>query len=75
MSETRTLLTKISALRQRLDQAQGLANEARSAATALLAGMDDEPTAILSVELGLRAGGDHDAALDAALRPIVTSTP
>ena len=30
MSETQVLLTKIAALRQRLDQAQGLANEARS---------------------------------------------
>jgi HD-GYP domain-containing protein (c-di-GMP phosphodiesterase class II) len=36
MSETRMLLQKITALRQRLEQAQGLVTEARSAAAALL---------------------------------------
>jgi HD-GYP domain-containing protein (c-di-GMP phosphodiesterase class II) len=36
MSETRVLLQKITALRQRLEQAQGLVNEARSTAAALL---------------------------------------
>ncbi len=36
MSETRVLLGKIQALRQRLEQAQGLANEARTAAAALV---------------------------------------
>jgi HD-GYP domain-containing protein (c-di-GMP phosphodiesterase class II) len=36
MSETRMLLQKITALRQRLEQAQGLVSEARSAAAALL---------------------------------------
>ncbi len=38
MSETRMLLQKITALRQRLEQAQGLVNEARSAAAAILEG-------------------------------------
>jgi HD-GYP domain-containing protein (c-di-GMP phosphodiesterase class II) len=37
MSETQVLLGKITALRQRLEQAQGLAGEARSAAAQLLA--------------------------------------
>ena len=36
MVETRTLLGKIAALRQRLDQAQGLVKEAGSVAVALL---------------------------------------
>jgi HD-GYP domain-containing protein (c-di-GMP phosphodiesterase class II) len=56
MSETRMLLQKITALRQRLDQAQGLANEARTAAAALL------------------VGGEHDLALDAAVRPLTGSS-
>jgi hypothetical protein len=56
MSETRTLLQKITALRQRLEQAQGLANEARSAAAALL------------------AAGEHDQALDDAVRPLTGPT-
>ena len=73
MSETRTLLTKISALRQRLDQAQGLANEARSAATALLAGIGDEAANGGSFEGSLRAAGDKAAALDVAIRPVVSS--
>jgi HD-GYP domain-containing protein (c-di-GMP phosphodiesterase class II) len=55
MSDTRMLLQKITALRQRLEQAQGLANEARSAAAELL------------------AGGEHDLALDAAVRPVAGS--
>jgi HD-GYP domain-containing protein (c-di-GMP phosphodiesterase class II) len=50
------LLQKITALRQRLDQVQGLANEARSAAAALLS--------------SVTAGGEHDLALDAAVRPV-----
>jgi HD-GYP domain-containing protein (c-di-GMP phosphodiesterase class II) len=56
MSETRMLLQKITALRQRLEQAQGLANEARSAAASLL------------------EGGDHDQALDAAVRSVTGPT-
>src|SRR5665213_1074213 len=64
MSETRTLLTKISALRQRLDQVQGLADEARSAATALLAGLGDDPAEGVSFETAIRAAADQDTALD-----------
>lgn len=56
MSETRTLLAKISALRQRLEQAQGLANEARFAAAALLQKVS--------------AGDEHDNALEDAVRPL-----
>jgi hypothetical protein len=42
MSETRMLLQKITALRQRLEQAQGLASEARSAAAALMEGSEHD---------------------------------
>ena len=73
MSETRTLLTKISALRQRLDQAQGLANESRSAAASLLDGIDDESADGVSFEQYLRSAGDKDAALDVAIRPVVAA--
>ena len=70
MSETRTLLTKISALRQRLEQAQGLANEARCAASALLDGLD-ESAGGGSFDSALRSAGDQDAALDRAIRGVV----
>lgn len=69
MSDTRELLARISALRQRLDQAQGLVNEARSAAAALL----DNPEPIAagtSLEGVVRQASDHDLALDAAVRPV-----
>lgn len=54
MSDTQVLLTKIAALRQRLDQAAGLANEARSAVTALL-------------EHAVQ-GSQHDSQLDQTVR-------
>jgi HD-GYP domain-containing protein (c-di-GMP phosphodiesterase class II) len=59
MSETRTVLAKIAALRLRLDSAHRLAGEARSAAADLL-----EPLHIAS---------QHDAELDETLRPLVGS--
>jgi HD-GYP domain-containing protein (c-di-GMP phosphodiesterase class II) len=68
MSDTRTLLAKISALRQRLDQAQGLVNEARSAAAALLA--NQEAAAGESLERQVAAGDQHDAALAVAVAPL-----
>ncbi|MFO0878774.1 MAG: HD domain-containing protein [Gemmataceae bacterium] len=60
MSETRKLLARITALRQQLDQAQGLVNDARSAAATIL----DESVALEST---LRAAEEHDLILDAAL--------
>lgn len=69
MSDTRDLLHKISALRQRLEQAHGLVDEARSAAAALLDGAP--PLAAgLSVEGVLVHASDHDLAIDAAVRPL-----
>jgi HD-GYP domain-containing protein (c-di-GMP phosphodiesterase class II) len=56
MSETQVLLGKISALRQRLEQAQGLASEARSAADQLLA--------------EAAAGTLHDLQVDHVVRPL-----
>ncbi len=56
MSETQVLLGKITALRQRLEQAQGLASEARSAAAQLLA--------------EAAAGTLHDLQVDHVVRPL-----
>jgi hypothetical protein len=68
MSETRVLLAKISALRQRLEQAQGLVNEARSAASALLIGQAEDSAG--SLPLAVAGASEHDLALDAAVRPV-----
>ncbi len=67
MSETQTLLGKIAALRQRLEQAQGLANEAGSAAAAL-AGDDGGRLEVLRHKAD--AGAEHDALVDASLRQL-----
>src|SRR5690349_20318765 len=56
MSETQVLLGKITALRQRLEQAEGLASEARSAAAQLLA--------------EAAAGTLHDLQVDHVVRPV-----
>ncbi len=65
MSETQTLLGKIAALRQRLEQAQGLAHEADSAAAAL-AGDDGARLEVLR-QKG-ESGARHDVLVDASLR-------
>src|SRR4051794_41082492 len=69
MSETQTLLGKIAALRQRLEQAQGLANEAGSAAAAL-AGDDGARLEVLQRKA--EAGAEHDSLVDASLRHLVS---
>jgi hypothetical protein len=72
MSETRVLLGKIQALRQRLEQAQGLANEARSAAAALV----EETTTVgggrrlAAFERLVADSDEHDAQVDGVLRPL-----
>jgi hypothetical protein len=70
MSETQVLLGKIQALRQRLEQAQGLANEARSAAAALVeeTGSSHRLTAF---ERLVEDNGTHDAQLDSTVRPLI----
>ncbi len=69
MSETQVLLGKIQALRQRLEQAQGLANEARTAAAALV-----EESAgnrrLISFERLVEESDEHDHQLDGLVRPI-----
>jgi HD-GYP domain-containing protein (c-di-GMP phosphodiesterase class II) len=67
MTETQTLLGKITALRQRLEQAQGLASEAGSAAAAL-AGGDGGRLEVLRRQAA--AGAEHDALVDVSLHQL-----
>lgn len=69
MSDTRTLLEKIGALRQRLDLAQGLVNEARSAAAALT---DNDPVPLDAV---VERAGEIGIDLDLALASLAPDTP
>ncbi|HTU20376.1 MAG TPA: HD domain-containing phosphohydrolase [Gemmataceae bacterium] len=68
MSETRVLMGKIQALRQRLEQAQGLANEARSAAAALVEESGGERR-LPAFEQLVEDSHQHDAQLDSVVRP------
>jgi HD domain len=65
MTETQVLLTKIGALRQRLDQVHGLASEARAAAEDLLSSRRFQALAER-----IAAGDESDSALDGAVRPL-----
>ncbi len=69
MSETQMLLGKIQALRQRLEQAQGLANDARTAAAALV----EETTGnrrLAAFERLVDESEEHDHQLDRIVRPL-----
>src|SRR5262245_18692804 len=68
MTETQVLLSKIAALRQRLEQAQGLIDDAGTAAASLLEkGPADPGTA---VERKVAAGARQHALLEAHLRQL-----
>jgi HD-GYP domain-containing protein (c-di-GMP phosphodiesterase class II) len=66
MTETQVLLSKIAALRQRLEQAQGLVQDANSAAASLL--QDDD--AISQLENKVQAGARQQLLLDTTLRQL-----
>ncbi len=70
MSETRVLLGKIQALRQRLEQAQGLANEARSAAALLLEETAASGQPVVAFERLVEDSHEHDTQLDRVVRPL-----
>ncbi len=72
MSETETLLSKITALRQRLAQAQNLAGEARSAVAALATEDEDSPVPLLRLVRHSEESTQHDVQLD---RVVATLTP
>jgi HD-GYP domain-containing protein (c-di-GMP phosphodiesterase class II) len=65
MSDTRTLLSKIGALRQRLEQAHRLAREARKAAESLA----DGPSQVLPLDQSVKLGAEADEELSRAVRP------
>jgi HD domain len=73
MTETRALLGKIQDLRQRLEQAQGLANEARSAATALIEETMASAQGLGVFEQLVEENGEHDHQLDQLVRPLTAS--
>jgi hypothetical protein len=75
MSDTQVLLGKIAALRQRLEQAQGLAHEAGSAAASLAEATRDETGRIWRLERRLGAGADDSALLDNAIRQLADAAP
>src|SRR5215831_7236997 len=70
MTDTQVLLGKIAALRQRLEQAQGLARDADSAATALAGETRDDAGRIWRLERGAASGERVAALLDGSLRQL-----
>src|SRR4051794_28073858 len=69
MSDTRGLLQRITALRQRLDQAQGMLREAGSTAAALLAATP-APDLAERLEEQVALGARVQSLLDGSLRQI-----
>jgi HD-GYP domain-containing protein (c-di-GMP phosphodiesterase class II) len=74
MSDTQVLLGKIAALRQRLEQAQGLVQEAGSAAAELAEGEEDESKRTWRLDRHLAAGAQDSLLLDASLRQLAEET-
>ena len=68
MSDTQVLLTKIAALRQRLEQAQGLVHDAGSAAASLLPPPSERSAAVDALESRVAAGARLHALLEGSLR-------
>jgi HD-GYP domain-containing protein (c-di-GMP phosphodiesterase class II) len=69
-SDTQVILSKISALRQRLEQAQGLAHEAGAAAAGLARELSPGANPLQSLERAVAEGFDHGRLLDGALRQL-----
>jgi hypothetical protein len=70
MSDTQVILSKISALRQRLEQAQGLAHEAGAAAAGLARDFAAGADPLRPLEGTVADGFDHGRLLDGALRQL-----
>jgi HD-GYP domain-containing protein (c-di-GMP phosphodiesterase class II) len=73
MTDTQVLLGKIAALRQRLEQAQGLARDADSAAAALIDETRDDTGRVWRLERQVASGGVNGALLDGSLRQLSDS--
>jgi HD-GYP domain-containing protein (c-di-GMP phosphodiesterase class II) len=74
MADTRTLLSKIAALRQRLEQAQGLANDAGSELTSLVETGVNRTEQAPTLEQQVRAVSRFDALFDTSLRQVTATT-
>jgi len=70
MSDTQVLLTKIAALRQRLEQAQGLARDVTSAAAALPVASLRTADRVRDLEKQVAAGAQSGGLLDTTLRQV-----
>jgi HD-GYP domain-containing protein (c-di-GMP phosphodiesterase class II) len=70
MTDTQVLLSKIAALRQRLEQAQGLVRDAGPAAASLATPGGDGPTAVDALETKVAAGTKLQALLETSLRQL-----
>jgi HD-GYP domain-containing protein (c-di-GMP phosphodiesterase class II) len=75
MSDTQVLLNKIAALRQRLEQVQGLVRDVGSAAAALPVKAPLAAARVLHLEDQVKAGARHDALLDCVLRQLPAADP
>jgi HD-GYP domain-containing protein (c-di-GMP phosphodiesterase class II) len=73
MTETQVLLGKIAALRQRLEQAQGLARDASTAAAALAGESLGRAVTLQQLERQTAQATEHDVQLDHAVRPLVVA--
>jgi hypothetical protein len=73
MSETQVLLGKIAALRQRLEQAQGLARDAGTAAAALAGETVGRTVGVQQLERQTAVAAEHDAQLDRVVRPLTVA--
>jgi HD-GYP domain-containing protein (c-di-GMP phosphodiesterase class II) len=74
MSDTQVLLGKIAALRQRLEQAQGLAHEAGSAAASLAEETRGETGRIWRLERHLASAANDGGLLDNSIRQLADAT-
>jgi HD-GYP domain-containing protein (c-di-GMP phosphodiesterase class II) len=74
MSETQILLGKIAALRQRLEQASGLAREATNAAAALAGDAVGHAVEVQKLERQTTVAAEHDTQLDIVVRPLGAAT-
>jgi HD-GYP domain-containing protein (c-di-GMP phosphodiesterase class II) len=75
MTDTRVLLGKIAALRERLDQAQGLARDADSAASALADETRGDSCRVRRLERRVASGAADALLLDCSLRQLNEHSP
>src|SRR5262249_13542279 len=74
MHDTSELLAKLAALRQQLEQAQGLARDAGTSAATLLGGENRESGSLWRLERQIPAGDQQLHLLDSVLRRLTART-